>query len=89
LSNSISTSDIYNLGGEKEYTLLDTAIAIGNLLAIDLDYKIMSADRPGHGARYAVDSKKILAAGFRPKYDFSTGISQFIDWAVNNKEWLT
>ena len=80
--------DIFNLGGEIEQPLLTTAQTIALALGQDLKYEVKSADRPGHGARYSVSNKKILAAGFEPKYTGISGIEQFVQWSCQHTEWL-
>jgi len=45
-------------------------------------------DRPGHDLRYAIDPTKIeTELGWKPEYNFDTGIAQTIDWYVNNESW--
>lgn len=45
-------------------------------------------DRPGHDRRYAIDPTKIeTELGWKPKYNFDTGIRQTIDWYLNNQDW--
>ena len=44
-------------------------------------------DRPGHDRRYSVDISKIQKLGWNPKYDFTEGIKDTIDWYVSNEEW--
>ncbi len=45
-------------------------------------------DRPGHDWRYAIDPTKMQnELGWKPKYDFETGLRQTIEWYVNNREW--
>ena len=45
-------------------------------------------DRPGHDMRYAIDPTKLeTELGWKPKYNFDTGIAQTIEWYLNNKEW--
>ncbi len=46
-------------------------------------------DRPGHDKRYAIDSSKInKELGWKPSVTFEEGLSETIDWYLNNKEWL-
>ena len=80
--------DTFNLGGDHEQPLLTTVQTIALALGQDLKYAVKSANRPGHGARYSVSNKKILAAGFKPKYTGTSGIEQFVQWAQQNTEWL-
>ena len=46
-------------------------------------------DRPGHDYRYAVDSSKIKNLfKWNPKVSIQDGLSNTIDWYLNNKDWL-
>ena len=46
-------------------------------------------DRPGHDLRYAIDPKKIeTELGWKPEFNFDTGIVETIKWNLNNEEWL-
>jgi len=46
-------------------------------------------DRPGHDRRYAIDANKInKELGWRPSVTFEEGLSQTIDWYLQNGEWL-
>ena len=45
-------------------------------------------DRKGHDLRYAIDPTKLeTELGWKPKYNFDTGIQQTIQWYLDNKEW--
>ena len=45
-------------------------------------------DRKGHDMRYAIDPTKLeTELGWKPKYNFDTGIQQTINWYLNNKQW--
>ena len=45
-------------------------------------------DRPGHDARYAIDAGKIeRELGWRPRYDFETGLRETIAWYLANQAW--
>ena len=46
-------------------------------------------DRPGHDRRYAIDATRISKElGWRPSVTFEEGLSQTIDWYLENAEWL-
>ncbi len=46
-------------------------------------------DRPGHDLRYAIDASKInKELGWKPSVTFEEGLSQTIDWYLNNEDWL-
>ena len=47
-------------------------------------------DRPGHDRRYAIDASKInRELGWKPSVTFQEGLSETIDWFLNNEDWLT
>ena len=81
--------EIYNIGGHNERTNLEVVKTI--LKALDKPESLIRyvKDRPGHDRRYAIDPTKIeTELGWKPKYNFDTGIRQTIDWYLNNQDWL-
>lgn len=80
--------EIYNIGGHNERTNLEVVKTI--LKALDKPESLIRyvKDRPGHDRRYAIDPAKIeTELGWKPKYNFDTGIRQTIDWYLNNQDW--
>lgn len=46
-------------------------------------------DRAGHDLRYAIDATKLKnELGWGPSITFEKGLSNTIDWYLNNKAWL-
>lgn len=46
-------------------------------------------DRLGHDRRYAIDESKIRGElGYRPAYNFQTGLAATISWYLANQDWL-
>jgi molecular chaperone GrpE len=48
-------------------------------------------DRPGHDRKYAIDSSKIKALGWKPIYtkdNFRQGLEETVKWYMDNKEWV-
>ena len=46
-------------------------------------------DRAGHDMRYAIDSGKLKTElGWQPSLQFEQGLSETVDWYLNNGEWL-
>jgi dTDP-glucose 4,6-dehydratase len=87
----------YNIGGFNEWKNIDLV----KLLCTMMDEKLGNApgtseklityvkDRPGHDRRYAIDASKInKELGWKPSVTFEEGLSQTIDWYLENTEWL-
>ena len=92
------TGDTYNIGGFNEWKNIDLV----KLLCTQMDEKLGKPagtseqlityikDRPGHDRRYAIDASKInRELGWKPSVTFQEGLSETIDWFLNNEEWLT
>lgn len=89
--------ETYNIGGFNEWKNIDLV----KLLCSLMDQKLGRAkgeseqlityvkDRPGHDRRYAIDASKIKEQfGWEPSVTFEQGLSETIDWYLNNTEWL-
>lgn len=87
----------YNIGGFNEWKNIDLV----KLLCRQMDYKLNRPegsseklityvkDRPGHDLRYAIDASKInKELGWKPSVTFQEGLSETIDWYLNNQDWL-
>jgi dTDP-glucose 4,6-dehydratase len=90
-------TETYNIGGFNEWRNIDLV----KLLCKQMDEKLGNAegtsdalityvkDRPGHDRRYAIDASKInKELGWKPSVTFEQGLSETIDWYLNNEEWL-
>ena len=45
-------------------------------------------DRPGHDARYAIDSSRIRnELGWRPSVTVEEGLEKTVQWYLNNEDW--
>jgi len=89
--------ETYNIGGFNEWRNIDLV----KLLCTLMDEKLGRVkgesealityvkDRPGHDRRYAIDASKInKELGWKPTVTFEEGLSQTIDWYLENTEWL-
>jgi dTDP-glucose 4,6-dehydratase len=89
--------DTYNIGGFNEWRNIDLV----KLVCTQMDEKLgrengeseklitYVKDRPGHDRRYAIDAAKInKELGWKPSVTFEEGLSQTIDWYLQNEEWL-
>lgn len=89
--------ETYNIGGFNEWQNIELI----KLLCKEMDEKLGRTpgesaklityvkDRPGHDRRYAIDANKIKnELGWEPSVTFEQGLSESIDWYLNNEEWL-
>ncbi|MCI5773983.1 MAG: dTDP-glucose 4,6-dehydratase [Erysipelotrichaceae bacterium] len=80
--------EVYNIGGHNERTNLEVVKTILKQLNKPESLIHFVTDRPGHDLRYAIDPTKIeTELGWKPVYNFDTGIKQTIEWYLNNKTW--
>ncbi|MEJ0011722.1 MAG: dTDP-glucose 4,6-dehydratase [Bauldia sp.] len=89
--------ETYLVGGESRFTNRDIVAMICSLLdhrrpdaAIGPRSRLIRfvADRPGHDARYAVDSTKIRRElGWAPRATLRMGLEKTIDWYLDNEAW--
>jgi dTDP-glucose 4,6-dehydratase len=89
--------ETYNIGGFNEWKNIDLVKLLCKLADEKLGRKTGESeqlityvkDRPGHDRRYAIDATKInRELGWKPSLTFEQGLSQTIDWYLENKEWL-
>ena len=80
---------VYNVGGNNERKNIDIVKIILKHMGKGEDLIDHVKDRPGHDLRYAIDASKLrLELGWRPKYDFDSGIKETIEWYKTNMAWL-
>lgn len=81
--------EVYNIGGHNERTNLEVVKTILKALGKPESLINYVKDRPGHDLRYAIDPHKIeTELGWKPEFNFDTGIVETIKRNLNNKEWL-
>lgn len=90
-------SGTYNIGGFNEWQNIDLVKLLCKLMDEKLGNEKGTSeqlityvkDRPGHDKRYAIDASKInKELGWKPSVTFEEGLSETIDWYLQNKEWL-
>lgn len=86
----------YTIGGGHERTNIDvvrTICATLDTIAPDPSndsYERLIAyveDRAGHDFRYALDSSRIHALGWRPRVEFEPGLRETVRWYCDNRDW--
>ncbi len=80
--------NVYNLGGGNPRTNLEITQRLLAACGRAFDTHVRHVlDRPGHDRRYALDSSKARALGWRPRHDFETGLAQTVAWYRENEAW--
>jgi dTDP-glucose 4,6-dehydratase len=89
--------DTYNIGGFNEWKNIDLVKLLCRLMDEKLGREQGESeqlityvkDRLGHDRRYAIDATKInKELGWAPSVTFEEGLSQTIDWFLQNEKWL-
>lgn len=83
-----SPGEVYNIGGNNEYTNLEIAQLILAVLGKPATLLEFVADRPGHDRRYAIDANKVkMELGWAPSYKFDSGLAETLEWYMKNMSW--
>ena len=90
-------AETYNIGGFNEWCNIDLIKMLvktvdrllGNEEGHSLGLITYVTDRPGHDARYAIDSSKLKdELGWEPSLQFEEGIEKTVKWYLENGAWL-
>lgn len=79
--------EVYNIGGHSEENNLHVAQTIVKQLKKSEELITFVDDRPGHDVRYALDSSKMQALGWKPEIDLESGLARTVNWYKKNKDW--
>ncbi len=81
--------ETYNIGGEMELSNNEVVRRILLYMNKPLSMFEYVEDRKGHDFRYAINISHIKnELGWRPKVDFTAGLSRTINWYLNNLQWV-
>ncbi len=80
--------EVYNIGTGNEKKNLEITKLI--LKHLDKPESLIQRvpDRLGHDFRYSLDTTKIKALGWKPKYSFEEALRMTVRWYKENKDWL-
>ena len=90
-------AETYNIGGFNEWRNIDLIKVLvktvdrllGNEEGHSLSLITYVTDRPGHDARYAIDSSKLKTElSWEPSLQFEEGIEKTVKWYLENEAWL-
>ncbi len=79
--------EAYNIGGGNERTNLEITDFILSYLNKPHTLKTYVKDRPGHDRRYSLDCSKLVALGWKPKFELESALQNTIDWYRENRWW--
>ena len=86
--NAGRRGEIYNISAGEERTNLFIAKFILEMLGKSEDQIEFVEDRPGHDARYSLDSSRIRKElGWRPERSFEEGLQTTVEWYLQNPDW--
>jgi dTDP-glucose 4,6-dehydratase len=79
--------EVYNVGGQERENM-EVVRRILDLTGASPDLVRHVEDRPGHDRRYSVDSSKLRALGWTPRFSFDAGgLAETVDWYRGNRDW--
>ncbi len=79
--------ETYNISADAQLTNLDLTHRILSLMGKDESQIEPVADRPGHDRRYALDSSKLRALGWKPRSNIEEHLEETIDWYRDHQDW--
>ncbi len=79
--------ETYNISADAQLTNLDLTHRILSLMGKDESQIEPVTDRPGHDRRYALDSSKLRALGWKPRSNIEERLEETIDWYRDHQDW--
>ncbi|KAK2661174.1 hypothetical protein Ddye_007707 [Dipteronia dyeriana] len=79
---------VYNIGTQKERSVLDVAADVCNLFRLNSEETIHYVqDRPFNDQRYFLDDQKLKKLGWQEKTTWDEGLRKTMDWYTKNPHW--
>ena len=92
-NNTEQMPDAYNIAGLEEVDNLTMANKIAEFAGKELKYELQDfhSVRPGHDLKYALNSSKIQALGWKPPVPLWESLKNTVEWTIQpeNKAWLS
>jgi dTDP-glucose 4,6-dehydratase len=83
--------EIYNVGNPESETQLPTNLDVSRrivqLLGKPESLIQFVVDRPAHDRRYRVDTRKLEALGWQPRWRFADGLAACVQWYQARSDW--
>lgn len=80
-----ATGEVYNIGTERERTVLDVARDIAKAFDLPLSKVVHVKDRAFNDRRYYIGSDKLAALGWREAVSWEDGLKRTIDWYLGTR----
>lgn len=80
---------VYNIGAGNHMRNVDMARLVLEELGKPEDLIVHVRDREGHDFRYAIDSSRLRALGWEPKYGGEEAVRETVRWYAGNPGWWT
>jgi dTDP-glucose 4,6-dehydratase len=78
------SGEIYNISSGNELSNVEIVRKTLDLLGKKEDMMVFVEDRPGHDARYSIDSSKIRSKlNWKPKFSFMKALESTVNWYLN------
>lgn len=78
-------NESYNISSGVEISNVELFNCICDVINAGHDLLNFVVDRPGHDFRYSMDSSKLIALGWSPKFKFKDGLEHTCTWYKNNQ----
>jgi dTDP-glucose 4,6-dehydratase len=78
---------VYNVSSQEEWSNLEVVQAILQLLGKPQELIRPVPDRPGHDRRYAMESQRVAALGWRAEVPFAEGLQRTVRWYIEHRPW--
>ncbi len=79
--------EAYNIGAGSEVSGVQVADAVLQLCGRPASLRQFVTDRPGHDYRYALDTARMRALGWKATVSFEEGMRRTVDWYQGNQDW--
>jgi dTDP-glucose 4,6-dehydratase len=79
--------EIYNISSGYEMKNIDFTKLLLKKMGFGEERIQKVEDRKGHDFRYSIDSTKVKALGWKPRYDIDKGMDATIKWFKENERW--
>ena len=82
-----AAGEAYNVGAQNEADGVEITEKILKLMEKPKGLIKYVEDRPGHDMRYALDSSRIKALGWQPRYSLEDAMRLTVEWYLANEAW--